>query len=245
MQKKLLATPAIAGLVALPIAGYTAFYLMEESPFRFDAGEVAEAPVVRQETTAAEPAKEKEAVAASESRDVLNRLQVVPEAAPKPEAPANYAMPQADVRLQPRPPQIQIAIPQADVFRHRRVFSNLKRRRLRFVQQLQLARQHFHFAGQEFRVHGVRRPPLDEPAHADHVLGAQPLCLREQFVVAAEDDLGHSLPVADIDEKDTAQIADAVNPPEQGGVGVEVGGAELPAGVGSSPVAERFCHSLT
>jgi len=96
MQKKLLATPAIAGLVALPIAGYTAFYLMEESPFRFGGGEVAEAPVVRQEATTAEPAKEKEAVAASESRDALTRLQVVPEAAPKAEAPANYAMPQAD-----------------------------------------------------------------------------------------------------------------------------------------------------
>ncbi len=96
MQKKLLATRAIAGLVALPIAGYTAFYLMEESPFRFDAGEVADAPAVRQEATTAEPAKEKEAVAASESRDALTRLQVVPEAAPKAEAPANYAMPQAD-----------------------------------------------------------------------------------------------------------------------------------------------------
>ena len=44
----------------------------------------------------ASSAMEKEAVAASESRDVLTRLQVVPEAAPKPEAPANYAMPQAD-----------------------------------------------------------------------------------------------------------------------------------------------------
>ncbi len=33
MQKKLLATPALAALVALPIAGYAAYYLMEESPF--------------------------------------------------------------------------------------------------------------------------------------------------------------------------------------------------------------------
>ncbi len=55
MQKKLLATRAIAGLVALPIAGYTAFYLMEESPFRFDAGEVADAPAVRPCPASAEP----------------------------------------------------------------------------------------------------------------------------------------------------------------------------------------------
>jgi Ca-activated chloride channel family protein len=35
MNKKLMATPAIAGLVALPIAGYTAIYLLNESPFAF------------------------------------------------------------------------------------------------------------------------------------------------------------------------------------------------------------------
>ncbi len=33
MQKKLIAAPAIAGLVALPIAGYTALYLLQSSPF--------------------------------------------------------------------------------------------------------------------------------------------------------------------------------------------------------------------
>ncbi len=41
MQKKLFATPAIAGLVALPIAGYTALYLLQDSPFRFRAEEQA------------------------------------------------------------------------------------------------------------------------------------------------------------------------------------------------------------
>ncbi len=96
MQKKLLATPAIAGLMVLPIAGYTAFYLMEESPFGFGTGQVADAPVTRQEATSAEPAKEKKADADSESRDVPAQLQVLPEAAPKAEVPANYAMPQAD-----------------------------------------------------------------------------------------------------------------------------------------------------
>lgn len=39
MQKKLFAAPAIAGLVALPIAGYTALYLLQDSPFRFRAEE--------------------------------------------------------------------------------------------------------------------------------------------------------------------------------------------------------------
>ena len=35
MQKKLVATPAIAGLIALPIAGYTALYLLDQQNFNF------------------------------------------------------------------------------------------------------------------------------------------------------------------------------------------------------------------
>ena len=35
MQKKLIATPAIAGLVALPIAGYTALHLLDQQSFNF------------------------------------------------------------------------------------------------------------------------------------------------------------------------------------------------------------------
>ena len=38
MQKKLYAAPALATLVALPLAGYTTVYLLRESPFTFDAG---------------------------------------------------------------------------------------------------------------------------------------------------------------------------------------------------------------
>ena len=36
MNKKMYATPAIAGLLALPIAGYTTYYLMQDSPFAFE-----------------------------------------------------------------------------------------------------------------------------------------------------------------------------------------------------------------
>jgi Ca-activated chloride channel family protein len=41
MQKKLFAAPAIAGLVALPIAGYTALYLLQGSPLRLPVAEPA------------------------------------------------------------------------------------------------------------------------------------------------------------------------------------------------------------
>ncbi|MBZ9872447.1 VWA domain-containing protein [Mesorhizobium sp. BR1-1-9] len=39
MQKKLIATPALAGLVALPIAGYATFHMLREQPSTFGGGE--------------------------------------------------------------------------------------------------------------------------------------------------------------------------------------------------------------
>ena len=46
MNKKMYATPAIAGLLALPMAGYATYYMMKDSPFAFEPdkkiGETAE-----------------------------------------------------------------------------------------------------------------------------------------------------------------------------------------------------------
>jgi Ca-activated chloride channel family protein len=97
MQKKLLAAPALTALVALPIAGYTTFYLMQEQPFDFGGSQVTDGPVVRQDATSAEPAKEKKADAEQDSRDALTELQVLPESTPKSEAPSNYAAPEVEL----------------------------------------------------------------------------------------------------------------------------------------------------
>jgi len=48
MSRKLIATPAIAGLLALPIAGYTAFYLMDTSPLALNRDLDAPKPAVQQ-----------------------------------------------------------------------------------------------------------------------------------------------------------------------------------------------------
>ncbi|AMS41953.1 MULTISPECIES: vWA domain-containing protein [Aminobacter] len=108
MQKKLIAAPAFAGLVALPIAGYATFYLMEGSPFNFGAEqEIADVPSGRlkeplaaalkktdsgaAQTAPAKPmaaasqAAKAEATAAAEEADVMN------EAAPAVPAPAPLA----------------------------------------------------------------------------------------------------------------------------------------------------------
>lgn len=41
MQKKLVAAPAVAGLLALPLAGYTALYLLDHHSFDFGDGKSA------------------------------------------------------------------------------------------------------------------------------------------------------------------------------------------------------------
>ncbi|MEO5756127.1 MAG: von Willebrand factor type A domain-containing protein, partial [Mesorhizobium sp.] len=96
MQKKLIATPAIAGLVALPIAGYATFYMLEQTTSHFgDNGKVTETLADKPATikpTTAEPkqaptdlAKDKKADADIESRDATDAL-VVPAAPPKSES---------------------------------------------------------------------------------------------------------------------------------------------------------------
>ncbi|RUX30624.1 DUF3520 domain-containing protein [Mesorhizobium sp. M7A.F.Ca.US.011.01.1.1] len=85
MQKKLIATPALAGLVALPIAGYATFHLLREQPPKFGGDEkisetLADKPATVKPTTAQpKPAptgleKDKKADADVENRDATDAL---------------------------------------------------------------------------------------------------------------------------------------------------------------------------
>ncbi|QND64093.1 DUF3520 domain-containing protein [Mesorhizobium loti] len=96
MQKKLIATPALAGLVALPIAGYATFHLLREQPPKFGGDEkisetLADKPPTLKPTTAEpKPAptgleKDKKADADVESRDATDAL-VAPASPPKSES---------------------------------------------------------------------------------------------------------------------------------------------------------------
>lgn len=80
MQKKLFATPAIAGLVALPIAGYATIYMLQEQPFHSGGDEKIT------ETLADKPVARKKADADAESRDAAEAL--APASPPKPESAA-------------------------------------------------------------------------------------------------------------------------------------------------------------
>ena len=143
-------------------------------------------------------------------------------------------MAKADVVLQARPPQIEVAVLEPHVLRHRVVFRDLKWRRLRFVQHANLAREHFHFAGGELRIDRVFRSPLHRARHPDDELGAQPLRHGHQRVVLADDDLRDARAVADVDEGDAAQIANAVHPSEEHDVGADVARAQRTTCVSSS-----------
>lgn len=92
MPKKLFATPAIAGLVALPIAGYAAIYMLQEQQFRSGGNEkitetLADKPATVKPLTVAEPDKQNEADTDSESRDATEAL-VAPASPPKSESTA-------------------------------------------------------------------------------------------------------------------------------------------------------------
>ncbi|RFC68058.1 MULTISPECIES: vWA domain-containing protein [Mesorhizobium] len=64
MDRKLLSTSALAGILALPLAGYTAFYLMKENPIALESAPVAATPAYAPEPVpvpAPEPAVESDA----------------------------------------------------------------------------------------------------------------------------------------------------------------------------------------
>ncbi|TPK64366.1 DUF3520 domain-containing protein [Mesorhizobium sp. B2-4-19] len=112
MQKKLIATPALAGLVALPIAGYATFHLLREpSPFGGDqkiTETLADKPATVKPTTAEpKPArtdleKDKKADADVESRDATDAL-VAPASPPKSESTAAGGAAQLNAPVTPPP----------------------------------------------------------------------------------------------------------------------------------------------
>ncbi|MER9609210.1 VWA domain-containing protein [Mesorhizobium sp. M0312] len=113
MQMKLFATPAIAGLVALPIAGYATIYMLGESKFggpEFGGDKITETladkPATVKPPVVAEADKQKKADADSESRDTGEAL-VAPTSPPKAESTAVGGLTQQDVlsRNAPEPAQ--------------------------------------------------------------------------------------------------------------------------------------------
>lgn len=88
MQKKLIATPAIAGLVALPIAGYTAFHLMQDQGSALDAGGTVTETLADKPAPAKPDAQAQQPVVRAPSAEDIKQ-KTAPVAAAKPEAAGN------------------------------------------------------------------------------------------------------------------------------------------------------------
>ena len=139
--------------------------------------------------------------------------------------------------LHPAATEVEISVPQTNFFGHRGVVGDWKRRRLGLGEDQDLACEDLDFSGGQLRVDGVGRAPLHDASDTDHVLRPQPLRDGHQRVVVADDQLRQPGPVADVDEGDAAQIANAMHPSEQNHVCADVAGAQLAAGMGASEVA--------
>ncbi len=93
MQKKLSATPAIAGLLVLPVAGYVTWQLVEETPFGLGRNDAGNAPVVETKAPAPEQRQKQDAEAVEETdRGLFDALSgaedAVAEIAPSTRAPS-------------------------------------------------------------------------------------------------------------------------------------------------------------
>lgn len=95
MQKKFIATPAIAGLLALPIAGYTALYLLDRQAFDFGRRPVTETAAGKPAGTAPAVAARDGTTSADEESRAIDRMATEPVAPAAPMQPMQESAPAA------------------------------------------------------------------------------------------------------------------------------------------------------
>ncbi len=156
----------------------------------------------------------------------------------------NHAMPQLDIAVQPRPAQIEIAVAQARLLARRHFVFDLKRRRLRIVQNVQPRGHHFHFARRNFRIRLL--PPNHAPFHGHHEFRAQLFGLRVRLgmQLLVEHDLRDSGAVAQINKNQLPQIAPPVHPAHQHDVLLRVRRAQLAAIFCPLQISECVKHEI-
>ncbi len=121
MRKKLYAAPALAGLLALPVAGYTALYLMQGSPFGLRMpGPANDAPAGKPAAPpagAVEAGKMADAEVPAAGADAARQDGVAPAFAPPPmaeSAPAGAASGTAMLRTKVAPAPAEPYLPRAE-----------------------------------------------------------------------------------------------------------------------------------
>ncbi|MBO6716483.1 MAG: VWA domain-containing protein [Rhizobiaceae bacterium] len=82
MDRKLVATPAIAGLLALPVAGYATWQLMEEGGFGFDRARAPQQPIVETKAPGSTTPVEQQAAEQDQERSLDSYDALTEEPAP-------------------------------------------------------------------------------------------------------------------------------------------------------------------
>ena len=151
-------------------------------------------------------------------------------------------MPQRDVVLHPRAPQIEVPVLQPRVFGDAGFIRDWKGRRLRVVQQPDLADGHLDLAGLYLRIHRLRRPQLHLPEDGDDVLRPHPLRVGQDLLVISCNDLREAMTVAYVEKHERPEVAHAVHPSEEHDVRAHILARERAAGVRARELTERLNH---
>ena len=154
----------------------------------------------------------------------------------------DHAVPQLDIAVQSRTPQIEIAVAQTRLFARGHFVFDQERRRLRIVQDVQPRGHHFHFARRNF---GIRFLAANHAAFdRDHEFRAQVLGLRVRLRIQllVEHNLRDSGAVAQIDKNQLAQVAPPMHPAHEDDVFIRIRRAQLPAVFCSLQISQRVKH---
>ena len=152
------------------------------------------------------------------------------------------AVPQPDVVLHAGAPQVEVPVAEPHLLGHAGLVGDRERGRLRLGEHADFAREHFDLAGRQPGVDRVFRSALHHADDGHDVLRAEALGDGHQRLVVADDDLREPGAVADVDEGDAAEVADAVHPAEERGLGADILRTEGAAGVCSGQIAKLIGH---
>src|SRR4029453_15239558 len=108
--------------------------------------------------------------------------------------------------------------------------------------QPDLRGHHLDLAGVDLGVHALGVATAHLAADGDHVFGPQLLGRCHQRAVVRHHHLRDPVPIAHVEEEETAEIADTMNTAKTHGVGADARGTQGAAGVGTGEGAEGFRH---
>ena len=138
-----------------------------------------------------------------------------------------------EVVLHLRAAQVEIAVLEAHFFVGDCLFGRRKRGKLRVVQDQQVRRGDFDFAGDHFRVDRIGAAQADLADSGDDVFRANMLGFGMAFgrKVLVQHNLRNAVAIAQVEEDEVAVIAAAIHPAHQRDGFAGVGGAQFAAGV--------------